>query len=379
MAHVGQEFGLGAVGALGLRLLVEVALGEIGELVRLRLELLARLLEVENGGDQLLLGLDEAVLMALERRDVRAHRHVAAVLGAPLVDLQPASVLKAGLEGARAHILLLAAQELVLHLRRAAQRHHLRIGLALQLRVGRQLVQLLELRIAEHEVVVGIPQHEGLGDRLDGVVEPGVGLGGLLFQAALLGHVHGDADEMACRIVGIVHQLGAGAQPHPVARDAADAELVIDERGAGGSELLGQREEVLILGMDHGVHFAEGQELVLALVAEELVHGIGPVDPSAADVPIPQAAASAVQGGVDPVAHLLADLVGGTRAVRLHHIGHADAEQHQDRGAEQRDVADGARPPAGQDMRHGLHERDLPGRGGKRAHGRHALDAARGA
>ena len=37
VAHVGEEFGLGAVGALGLRLLVEIALGEIGELLRLRL------------------------------------------------------------------------------------------------------------------------------------------------------------------------------------------------------------------------------------------------------------------------------------------------------------------------------------------------------
>ena len=217
VAHVGQELGLGAVGALGLGLLVEIALGEIGELVRLRLELLARLLEVENGRDELLLGLDEAMLVALERGDVGADRDVAAVLGAALVDLQPAAVLQAGLEGAGAHILLLAAQELVLHFRRAAERHHLRIGLALELRVGRKLVQLLEFRVAEHEVVVGVPEHEGLGDRLDGVVQARVGLGGLLFQAALLGHVDGDADEMARRVVRIVHQLGAGAQPHPVA------------------------------------------------------------------------------------------------------------------------------------------------------------------
>ena len=63
-------------------------------------------------------------------------------------------------------------------------------------------MELLEFRIAEHEVVVGIPEHEGLGDRLDGVVQAGVGAGGLLVQAALLGHVHRDADEMARRVVG---------------------------------------------------------------------------------------------------------------------------------------------------------------------------------
>ena len=129
--------------------------------------------------------------------------------------------------------------------------------------------------------------------------------------------------------------------------------------------------------MDHRVDFAERQELVLALVAEKLVHGIRPVDPPAADIPVPQAAASAVERGIDPVAHLLADLVGGARAVRLHHIGDADAEQHDDGGAEQRDMADGARPPAGQNTRQRLHERDLAGRCGKRAHGRDALDAAR--
>ena len=95
VAHIGEEFGLGAVGALGLRLLVEIALGEVGELLRLRFELLARLLEVENGRDELLLGLDEALLVALERGDVRADRDVAAVLGAALVDLQPAAILQA--------------------------------------------------------------------------------------------------------------------------------------------------------------------------------------------------------------------------------------------------------------------------------------------
>ena len=46
VAHVGEELGLGAVGALGLRLLLEVALGEVGELLRLQLQRLARLLQV---------------------------------------------------------------------------------------------------------------------------------------------------------------------------------------------------------------------------------------------------------------------------------------------------------------------------------------------
>ena len=50
-------------------------------------------------------------------------------------------------------------------------------------RVG-QAVQLLELRVAQHQAVVGVPQHEGLGDRLDGVAQPDVGGGGPLDQAS---------------------------------------------------------------------------------------------------------------------------------------------------------------------------------------------------
>ena len=120
VAHVGEEFGLGAVGALGLRLLVEVALGEVGELVGLRFELLARLLEVRDDGDELLLGFDQLLLVALQRRDVGADRDIAAVLGAALVDLQPAPVVELRLEGARAHVLAFLAQDLVLHFRRRA-------------------------------------------------------------------------------------------------------------------------------------------------------------------------------------------------------------------------------------------------------------------
>ena len=91
-----------AVRALGLRLLLEVALGEVGELLRLQLQRLARFLQVRHRGDELPFGIDELLLMALQGRDVRADRDVAAVLGAAFVDLQPAPVAELGLEGARA-------------------------------------------------------------------------------------------------------------------------------------------------------------------------------------------------------------------------------------------------------------------------------------
>ncbi len=238
-------------------------------------------------------------------------------------------------------------------------------------------MQLVELRIAENEAVVGVPQHEGLGNRLDGVVKARVGFRGPLLEAALLRHVDGDADQMARGVVRVVHEFGAGAQPHPFAGRAADAEFVIEQRGLGGGELFGERVEILVVGMDHRIDFAERQELVLTLVAEKLIHGIRPVEPTASDIPIPQSATAAVQRGIDPVADLLADFVRRAGAIRLHHIRNADPEQHDDRGGEQRHMPDGARPPAGQNAGQGLQQGDLPGRCGKRAHGGDAVDAAR--
>ena len=68
VAHVGEEFRLGAVGHLGLRLLLVVALGEIGELLRLRFQRSSRLLELGDRGEEQLLGSEQLLLVLLERR-----------------------------------------------------------------------------------------------------------------------------------------------------------------------------------------------------------------------------------------------------------------------------------------------------------------------
>ena len=91
-----------AVGLLGAVLLLGVFLGELDHLLRLLLELLARLAEVGDGRHQPALALDQLALVALQLGDVGADRDEAAVLGAPLVDLQPAAVLELQLEAARA-------------------------------------------------------------------------------------------------------------------------------------------------------------------------------------------------------------------------------------------------------------------------------------
>ena len=237
-------------------------------------------------------------------------------------------------------------------------------------------MQFVEFRVAEDEAVVGVPEHEGFRDRLDGVVQARVGSRSSLLQTALLGHVDGDADEMASSVVRIIHQLGAGAQPDPFAGGAADAEFVVEQRGPGGSKLFRQRVEILVVRMNHGVDLAERQELVLTLVTEKFVHGIRPIEPATSDIPVPQAAAAAIESGIDPIADLLTDLIGRSRAIGLHYIRDADAEQHHDGGAEQGDMSDGARPPAGEHTRQRLYECDLSGRCGQRAHRRNAIDAA---
>ena len=102
MTHVGEEFGLGAVGGFGLRFLLMIAFGEIGELLGLLLERAARLSELGDSRQEQPLGVDELLLMLFQRGDVGADRDIAAVARASLVDLQPPSVGKSRLVGARA-------------------------------------------------------------------------------------------------------------------------------------------------------------------------------------------------------------------------------------------------------------------------------------
>ncbi len=89
-------------------------------------------------------------------------------------------------------------------------------------------MQFLEIGIAQHQAVVGVPQHEGFRDGLDGVAQAHVGGDGLLDQALLLGDVDRDADQMRARLARLAHQLAARAQPDPVAVGVAHAEGVID-------------------------------------------------------------------------------------------------------------------------------------------------------
>ncbi len=335
MAHIGEEFGLGAVGRFGRRLLLEIALGHVGELLRLRLQRLARGLEVGDVHHELVLRLRQPLLLLLQLGDVGADRDRAAILGAPTVDLEPAAVREPRLVGARADAAALRPDRLAVHVGLGADRHDLVMGHAGVERLGRQLVKLLVFCIAENEAVRGVPEHEGFRDRLDRVAQMGVGRGGALGHAALLGDVDRDADEVLRAGAPVDHQFGAGLEPEPSAIGAAHAELLVEMIGLAAADRIGQRVEIGVLGVDEAGDLAEGHVVAGAVVAEHSIHRVGPVDPAAREVPVPQAAMAPVQRGVDALAHAVAVVVGGAGAPRLHQEGERDRAEDDRGGGEQ--------------------------------------------
>ncbi len=225
--------------------------------------------QVGDRRHQPLLAVDQLFLVRLERGDVGADRDIAAVLGAPLADVQPAAVLELRLEGARARNARAAGDDLVAHHRLAAGGDHRLVGGADHDRLVGQVVQLLEIRIAQHQAIVGVPQHEGFRDGLDGVAQAHVGGDRLLDQVLLLGDVDRDADQMQARLARLAHQLAARAQPHPVAVGVAHAEGVIDGGRLGIGEFGRELVEPQVVRMDQRADVAERQQVVLGLQARE--------------------------------------------------------------------------------------------------------------
>ena len=230
-------------------------------------------------------------------------------------------------------------------------------------------MQLLEIRIAQHQAVIGIPQHEGLRDGLDGVAQAHVGGHRLFDQVLLLGDVDRDADQMQARLARLVHQLATGAQPHPVAVGVAHAESVIDGGGVGFGEFGGEIVEQQVVGVGQRAHVVERQQVVFGLQPENVEHRLRPVDAPAPEVPIPQAAAAAVERGIDAAADRLIDHVCFARARRLPVEGKAEDEHDEPGGGGQRDGQRGERTPAGERRAARLHDRDLAERRGEPAHG----------
>ena len=362
VAHIGEEFRLGLVGLLGAGFFDGVFLGEFGQP-------LLRGAHVGDGRHQPLLAVDQFFLVRLERGDVGADRDIAAVLGAPLADVQPAAVLELGLEGARAGNIRAAGDRLAAHHRLAAGLDHGFIGSADRDRLVGQIVQFLEIRIAQHQTIVGVPHHEGLGDGLDGVAQAHVGGHRLLDQALLFGDVDRDADQMQARLAGLAHQFAARAQPDPMAVGVAHAEGVVDGGRRRFGEFGGEIVEPQVVGMGERADVAERQQVVLGLQPENVEHRLRPEDAAARQVPIPQAAAAAVERGIDAAAHGFVDQVRFARPRRLPVEGKAEDQHHEAGGGRQRDGQRGERAPGGERRVARLHDRDLPERGLQHAHG----------
>src|SRR5215207_3513281 len=118
------------------------------------------------------------------------------------------------------------------------------------------------MRIAEHEAVFRVPQHEGFRDGLDRVAQPQVGLHGLLGQALLFGDVDRDADQVQAAVGRGLAELAAHPQPDPVAVDMLHAEGLVDVVELAGDHLIGDRKQVDVVGFHQRVDFAEGEEVV---------------------------------------------------------------------------------------------------------------------
>ena len=134
----------------------------------------------------------------------------------------------------------------------AAGGEHIVVGRPGPDRLVRQVVQVLELGIAQHQPIAGVPQHERFGNGLDGVAQAQIGGERLLHQVLLFGGVDGDADEMHAVAVGGPEDLAAHAQPDPVAMGMAHAEGAIDRRRLAVGDERGNLVELDVVGMNEG-------------------------------------------------------------------------------------------------------------------------------
>ena len=98
-----------------------------------------------------------------------------------------------------------------------------------------------------------------------------------------------------------------------------------------GDQLVGDREQVDVVGFHQRVDLAEGQEVAAGVEPEHGEHRLRPEDPAARQVPVPQSAAAAIERGIDPAAHRVVDEIALAGAGRLPVEGKAQ-DQHDKAG-----------------------------------------------
>jgi len=344
VAHIGEEFRFGLVGFLGALLLLGVFPGEFGKLAGLPLQFGLRAFQVDHIGGEPQVIVDQALLMLLDLGDVGADRDIAAVLGAPLANIEPGVVLELYLEGARAgHCGVVS--DAAAQLGHAADFGERLVGCAGYHRRVRQLVQALEVRVAQHEAVFGVPQHEGFGNGLDRIAQPQVRLDAAFGEAALFGDVDRDADQVMAAVAMGGDQFAAHPQPDPVPGGMLHAERAIDLIDFAAHQLVGQLQEIDVLGLHQSVHLAEGEQVAAALQPQHGEHRLRPENPAARQIPVPQSAAAAVERGVDAPAHGVVDQVAFPRAARLPVEGEAENQHDKAGGGRERNLQRGVGAP----------------------------------
>src|SRR6185312_16759488 len=106
--------------------------------------------------------------------------------------------------------------------------------------------------------------------------------------------------QMQPDVAGALAQLTTHPEPDPVTVGVLHAEGLVDMVDLTGNELVGDREQVDIIGLHQRIDFTESQEIVAAVQAQHGEHRLRPENPAAGEVPVPQAAAPAVERGIAP-------------------------------------------------------------------------------
>ena len=181
---------------------------------------------------------------------------------------------------------------------------------------------------------------------------------------------------MQARIAGLADDFAASAQPDPMAAGVSHAEGVVDRGGARFGEIGRQRIQFKIVGVHQRVDVAEAEQIVLGLEAENVEHRLRPEDAAARQVPVPQAAAAAIERGVDAAAHGLIDDVGLAGAGRLPVKGKAEDQHDEAGGGRQSDRQRGQRAPRRQRRVARLHGGQLAEGCVQQAHGGECRRAA---
>jgi hypothetical protein len=172
-------------------------------------------------------------------------------------------------------------------------------------------------------------------------------------------------------------QFGARAQPYPFAAAVANAKCMVDGVRLGGGETSGDFAEIPVGRMHQRIDVAERDVAALIGQTEDLEHRARPVDASARQVPVPQAAAAATERGVHSLPHAFANRVRFPGPRFLPEIGPGDQADRAGRSEQQNKGAERGDAPAIERAGDGIDCGDLAERWPQRPHGGQRVEPRR--